>query len=86
MSTVGFRQRIHKGHSMLTAADVMTKDLVTIGPDATIKEAIDLLIDKQISGLPVVDRNHRLVGVITEFALWRWSMTTRYRITPFLAT
>ena len=54
---------------MLTASAVMTKDLVTIRPDATIKEAIDLLISKQISGLPVVDDDRRLIGVITEFAL-----------------
>jgi CBS domain-containing protein len=54
---------------MLTASAVMTKELVTIRPDATIKEAIDHLIEKQISGLPVVDDNQRLVGVITEFAL-----------------
>jgi CBS domain-containing protein len=54
---------------MLTASAVMTKDLVTIRPDATIKEAIDLLISKQISGLPVVDDDQRMVGVITEFAL-----------------
>ena len=53
----------------MTASAVMTKDLVTICPDATIKEAIDLLISKQISGLPVVDDDQRLVGVITEFAL-----------------
>jgi CBS domain-containing protein len=54
---------------MLTASAVMTRDLVTIRPDATIKEAIELLILKQISGLPVVDDQWRLVGVITEFAL-----------------
>jgi CBS domain-containing protein len=54
---------------MLTASDVMTKDLVTICPEATIQEAIELLISKQISGLPVVDNQGRLVGVITEFAL-----------------
>jgi CBS domain-containing protein len=54
---------------MLTASSVMTKDLVTIRPDATIKEAIDLLISKQISGLPVVDDERHLIGVITEFAL-----------------
>src|SRR5262245_22930316 len=54
---------------MLTASAVMTKDLVTIRPDATIKEATDLLISKQISGLPVVDDDRGMVGVITEFAL-----------------
>jgi CBS domain-containing protein len=54
---------------MLTAVAIMTQDLVTIHPDATIREATDLLIEKQISGLPVIDDANRLVGVITEFAL-----------------
>jgi CBS domain-containing protein len=54
---------------MLTASAVMTQELVTIHPDATIKAAIDLLISKEISGLPVVDDQNHLVGVITEFAL-----------------
>ena len=54
---------------MLTAVAIMTQDLVTIHPEATIREATDLLIEKQISGLPVIDDTNRLVGVITEFAL-----------------
>jgi CBS domain-containing protein len=54
---------------MLTAAAMMTEELVTISPEASIQEATELLLDKQISGLPVVDRDGRLVGVITEFAL-----------------
>ena len=54
---------------MLTAADIMTEELVTIHPDAPIMEAIEMLIDQQISGLPVVDDGGQLVGVITEFAM-----------------
>jgi CBS domain-containing protein len=54
---------------MLTAADMMTEDLVTIYPEATIKDAIELLVSKSISGLPVIDHDGRLVGVITEFAM-----------------
>lgn len=54
---------------MLTAASMMTRELVTISPDASIQEAIDLVLHKQISGLPVVDHEGRLIGVITEFAL-----------------
>jgi CBS domain-containing protein len=54
---------------MLTAATMMTEELVTISPEASIQEAIDLLLHKQISGLPVVHADGRLVGVITEFAL-----------------
>jgi CBS domain-containing protein len=54
---------------MLTAADIMTVDLVTIRPEASLREAIELLLREKISGLPVVDADGRLVGVITEFAM-----------------
>jgi CBS domain-containing protein len=54
---------------MLTARAIMTSDVVTIHTGASIKEAIELLIEKQISGLPVVDGGGHLVGVLTEFAL-----------------
>jgi predicted transcriptional regulator len=54
---------------MLTAAAIMTEELVTIHPEASIKEAIELLLKQRISGLPVVDHQNHLVGVITEFAM-----------------
>jgi CBS domain-containing protein len=54
---------------MLTAGDIMTDSLVTIRPEASIEEAIELLLKHGISGLPVTDPEGHLVGVITEFAL-----------------
>lgn len=54
---------------MLTAGTIMTTDLVTVRPNASIEEAIDILLNQSISGLPVTDDDGRLVGVITEFAL-----------------
>ena len=54
---------------MLTAGAIMTPNLVTVRPEASIEEAIELLLREQISGLPVLDDDDRLVGVITEFAL-----------------
>lgn len=54
---------------MLTARDIMSQTLVTIGPEAKVQEAIEILMRKKISGLPVVDANDKLVGIITEFAL-----------------
>jgi CBS domain-containing protein len=54
---------------MLTAGDIMTPDLVTVRPEASIEEAIETLLTMQISGLPVVDATGELVGVITEFAV-----------------
>jgi CBS domain-containing protein len=54
---------------MPTAGDIMTDNLVTIRPEASIEEAIDLLLTHGISGAPVTDKEGHLVGVITEFAL-----------------
>lgn len=47
----------------------MTTDVVTVRPNASIDQAIEILLNQRISGLPVTDDDGRLVGVITEFAL-----------------
>lgn len=54
---------------MLTAEQIMTTGVITVGPEATIRDAIELLLRKHISGLPVVDDRGALVGMITEYAL-----------------
>ena len=54
---------------MLTAGAIMTTDLSTVRPSASIEEAIEMLLAQGISGLPVTDDEGCLVGVITEFAL-----------------
>lgn len=45
--------------------DVMTKEVITISPDASFSEAMDLIRKKGIRRLPVV-KNEKLVGIITE--------------------
>jgi CBS domain-containing protein len=54
---------------MLTAQDIMRTDMITISPDHTLREAVQVLLDHRISGLPVVDGEGRLLGIISEFAL-----------------
>ena len=54
---------------MLTAREIMTDGMVTIHPEASVKEAIELLLEQRISGLPVTEEMGHLVGVITEYAL-----------------
>lgn len=54
---------------MLTASAIMNENVVTINQNALIQEAIDILLNQQISGLPVIDDEGQLVGVVTEFAL-----------------
>ncbi len=51
---------------MLKARDVMTKNVITIGPDKTLEEAIRLLVENKISGMPVTDDNKKVVGMISE--------------------
>lgn len=48
----------------LTVRDVMTSDVVTVGPEDAVERAALLMEERKISGLPVVD-NGRLVGIIT---------------------
>ncbi len=42
------------------------KEVITISPDASFNEAIELIHDKGIRHLPVVDKNGRVVGIVTE--------------------
>ncbi len=51
---------------MLKARDVMTKEVITVSPDKTLEEAIKLLVENKISGLPVCDENKRVLGMISE--------------------
>lgn len=46
--------------------EVMTRDVTSISPDITVQEALKLLEKLQISGLPVIDNNNKLVGMFTE--------------------
>ena len=46
--------------------NVMTKDVLTVGPDDKVDKAARLLVENRISGVPVVDDQHRVVGIITE--------------------
>lgn len=51
---------------MQKAKDVMVKDVITISPDSSLEDAIKILIDKKISGMPVVDAGGQIVGIISE--------------------
>ena len=51
--------------------EVMTEKVVTISPDATVKEAARIMIDKKIGCLPVVE-GRKLVGIITETDILRY--------------
>jgi CBS-domain-containing membrane protein len=55
----------------MKASDVMTRNVLSVTPDATVAEAVELMLDRGISGLFVVDAAGVLVGVVTEGDLLR---------------
>lgn len=50
----------------LKIKEIMTKKVVTTTPDAPVEDAARLMVANKIGGLPVVDKEDRVVGVITE--------------------
>lgn len=51
---------------MLKAKDIMTKDVISVKRETPIYEAVELLVENAITGMPVVEDDMTLVGVITE--------------------
>jgi len=46
--------------------EIMSKDVNSVGPDDNVKDALAVLFKMQISGLPVIDAQGKLVGMFTE--------------------
>ena len=51
---------------MLKAKDIMTKELICVTRDTPVEEVLELLLENQIAGAPVVEEDMSLVGVVTE--------------------
>ena len=51
---------------MLQAKDIMTKDVITVKPESTVEALARLLMDNKISGVPVVDEEKKIIGIVTE--------------------
>ena len=66
----------------MRAADVMARAVVTVHPGARIVDAIRLMLDQRISGLPVIDSAGELVGILTEGDLLRRAETGTERRRP----
>jgi CBS domain-containing protein len=52
----------------------MTQNLITVSQDDDLKDAIELLVENKISGLPVVDQDQKLVGVISAIDVLRYCL------------
>jgi CBS domain-containing protein len=70
-----------KAEAAMNAEDVMTRDVISIDPDSTVLQAARLMLQHHISGLPVIDKDGNLVGVLSEgdFLRRRETKTERRR-------
>ena len=59
------QERVRKQVNALTAADLMTKPAVTIGPDEPVTRAARLMFDKRVKRLPVISDTGKLIGILT---------------------
>lgn len=55
----------------LTAGDLMTKSVVSVGPDTPLLEVYRTFVTEQIHGAPVVDDEERVIGVVSSSDLLR---------------
>src|SRR6266566_7496666 len=62
--------------------DVMTSPVVSVESDSSILRAIRIMLQRHISGLPVIDKEGRLVGIVTEGDFLRRAETGTQRRRP----
>ncbi|MGP9765925.1 CBS domain-containing protein [Halomonas sp. AOP13-D3-9] len=55
----------------MQAIDIMTPKVVSVGPDAEVREIAQLLLSHRISAVPVVDEAHQVIGIVSEGDLMR---------------
>lgn len=67
----------HPGGTMLRLRDIMTTELVTVSPELSLRDAMELLVTSHVSGAPVVAQ-HRVVGVVSATDLLGFAAATRF--------
>src|ERR1017187_4232211 len=55
----------------MKASDIMVAKVVTIGPNASVRDVADLLLNDHISAVPVISENGNLLGIVSEGDLMR---------------
>ena len=63
-----------KDPKKVRAKDIMTKSLITCGPDSTVIEVVKLMKNRKLRRIPVIEKNRKLIGLVTNFdlAIFGW--------------
>jgi len=57
---------IRKVAGIMQVKDFMIKDVISVGPDASIKDIIKVFVEKKIGGLPINSEDGKLLGMVTD--------------------
>ena len=63
--------------AQLTVDRMMSVDIVTVTPETSMLDAAQIMLDRKISGLPVLDKDGALVGMLTESDIFKLLITQR---------
>lgn len=55
----------------LTVGEIMTKEVIAVRPEDSVDHAAELLLEHRIGGLPVIDIDTKIIGVITESDIFK---------------
>lgn len=50
----------------MLAKDIMTSNVITVGPEDTVEEVVKVLLDNKISGVPVINKDKEVIGIVSE--------------------
>ena len=70
--------------SILKVKDFMISDVISIKPDATIKELLKLLTKHHIGGVPVVDNQNKLIGIVSDGDIIRYLAPKEESVRDFI--
>ena len=68
--------------TQLTARDFMIKKLVTLRPEMDVIDAVQMLLKNRISGAPVVDAQHKFIGIFSEKCAMQVLLDAAYEQLP----
>jgi CBS domain-containing protein len=63
--------------AQLTVERVMSRKVLTVTPDVCILDAAQIMLDSKVSGLPVVNQDGKLEGILTESDIFRMLVKSR---------
>jgi len=61
-----YRHTLQRISQAVKASDIMTRTVVTVTPETPVMEAAGLMAVKEVSGVPVIDKDNNVVGVLSE--------------------